>query len=91
MVSRIGRSLAASLLFLNLIAVTAVLPAGASDTEGWGSSGSYHYNSDYLFAMTRELVRNSPHSPGVSAVCAPVTIAADIALLPFSLVLGFMG
>ena len=91
MVSRMARSSAAALLFVSALAMTPATPARADDTEGWATRGSYHYNTDYLFSLTRELVRNSPHSPGVSAVAAPVTIAADIALLPFSLVLGLMG
>jgi hypothetical protein len=92
MVLRMVRYSAVFLLCATLIGVTGASATYADDAEGlWTTSTSYHYNPDYLFAITRELRRNSSGSPGVSAVLAPVTFAADIALLPFSLVLGFMG
>lgn len=51
---------------------------------------SYSYNTDYLFAVTRE-VRGATESPALVVCFAPLTFALDVALFPFEALLGLLG
>jgi len=47
------------------------------------------FNADYIFAVTRDVAGSRLHR-WVVLVLAPVTVAADVALLPCALVLGIV-
>jgi hypothetical protein len=81
-------------LVLALIVVTfRSRPALAADSTARSAVSSCDpncYNTDYLFAATREL-RDSTGSPTLVAVLSPLTVALDIGLLPFEILLGCFG
>jgi hypothetical protein len=93
-VMRIHRvSALAVALFLALIVVTFMSrPTFADDSTDRGTvrgCDPHCYNSDYVFAATRELHDSSDCRTLVAAL-SPLTVALDVALLPFEVFLGFV-
>jgi hypothetical protein len=77
-------------LLLQLRTAPDAMAAGSEPhKECWLARVFADYNSGYVFAVTREL-QAAVDSPAKIACLSPVTIVADLALLPFELTLGFV-
>ena len=84
---------AVALLLALIVVAFMSRPAFAGDSAARSTSSGCDpnpYNTDYLFAATREL-RDSSDCRTLVVALSPLTVALDIALLPFEVVLGLFG
>ncbi len=57
-------------------------------TEG---NDDWHYNSDYIYGMTRGLNADRDFGPGAKLTLMPLTLTLDTVLLPFGAIAGLFG
>jgi hypothetical protein len=77
---------------LSLAVGVAVVPTAEAENEQSTSSrcDPYCYDPDYIFGVTRG-TRDALSEPAVFILLSPLTLAADLALLPIEIALGLLG